>query len=291
MKKMIISFAALLLFLACEKEIELKQEEVDPRIVVNSIFTQDDFIWMHLSESRDVLYEGELPIIENAIPKLLDADGNVIGEFTYDWSGLYYCSTVLLEPGTTYGIRVEAEGLKTVSASSIFPSNITAAVDTMAALDDQLDVTVNFADNASQSNFYGISMTYYGTYIDEIGDTVIYQNKRFETNEFYVANGNSGINGEKYSREFLFSDDSFNGQSVNFTGTVDRLNEDEPAGYYLIKLKNLSEDLFKYDLSYKKYKDSQGNPFAEPVQVHSNITDGLGIFAGSNAYTDTIWLE
>jgi hypothetical protein len=291
MKKIIISFAALLLFMACEKKIEFKQEEVDPRIVVNSVFTQHDYMWVHLSESRNVLFEGELPAIENATPQLLDADGNVIEEFTYDWSGLYYCSTALLEPGSTYGLRVELDGFKTVTASSLFPKEITATIDSVAAPSDQLDLTLNFADDESQTNFYAVSMTYYGIYLDEMGEEEVYKAASFETNEYYVANGNPGINGEKFSREFLFTDETFNGQTIDFTGTVDRHEGDEPGSFYAIKLINLSEDLFKYKLSYRKYKDAQGNPFAEPVQVYSNITDGYGIFAGANEYVDTIWVE
>lgn len=293
MKIFTINFVALLLFVACEKKIPFKQEESDPRIVINSSFTKGDIIGIQLSESRNILFEGTLPIIENATAQLLDADDNVIGTFIYENSGYYYCQTVTLIPGTTYGVRVQKEGFNTATASSLLPKNISlTSIDTTAAPSGDLDITLSFIDDASQKNFYSVSIIYFGSFIDEGGGESIYVSSNFSTNEIYVVNGDADLDGKPFSNDFFFSDVSFNGQSADFTGTVERFEEYNLGGsYYIVKLKSLSEDLYKYNLSISKYQETIDNPFAEPVQVHSNIKDGYGIFGSSNKYQDTIWVD
>lgn len=47
---------------------------------------------------------------------------------------------------------------------------------------------------------------------------------------------------------------------------------------------NVSESSHYYNRSFQLYQETQGNPFAQPVQVFSNITNGFGIFGGT--YTE-----
>ncbi len=290
MKKIIVCFAALVLFMACEKEIPLKQEESEPRIVVNAIFSAGDTIWINLSESRDVLYDQFLPNIENATAKLLDANDNVLADFTHVTNGRYYCADPTPVAGTTYGLRVEAAGFKTVTASAETPSIIAlSSVDTMS-VGEQVEFNLSFTDDASQDNFYGVSIVYH-TYVDGgMGEEILSSNPYFSTKEIFVINGEPDIDGTRYAMEFFFSDSGFNGQSINFTGRQYVWGSDG-IEYFVVGLKSLSEDLYKYKLSYSKYSDAQGNFFAEPVQVYSNITDGFGIFGGSSTYRDTLWIE
>jgi hypothetical protein len=51
-------------------------------------------------------------------------------------------------------------------------------------------------------------------------------------------------------------------------------------------LVNTSEAYFNYLKSFNMYQRASGNPFATPVQVYSNVENGMGIFAGG---TLTYW--
>ncbi len=42
---------------------------------------------------------------------------------------------------------------------------------------------------------------------------------------------------------------------------------------------------YLYRRSIDDYENAQGDPFAEPVQVYSNIENGYGIFAGFSKST------
>lgn len=292
MNKIIIGFAGLLLLAACEKEIELKAEEAEPRIVVNSIFSENDTIWVHLSESRNILYEEELPIIEGATVKLLDEDINEIGEFIYDSEGRYYCPDVFPTAGNVYRLTAEKAGFNEINASSETPSIISiSSIDTSAAPSNQLEFNISFMDDASQKNYYGVSIVLNGVYMDEFGEEQMFESPYFSTKEIYVINGGESVDGNKYALEFFFSDEGFNGQMIEFTGYQFLDDFIEPGSYFVVGLKSLSEDLYKYNLSYSKYLETQGSPFAEPVQVYSNINHGFGIFGGSSTYRDTIWVD
>ncbi|NQY66446.1 MAG: DUF4249 family protein [Flavobacteriales bacterium] len=58
-----------------------------------------------------------------------------------------------------------------------------------------------------------------------------------------------------------------------------------------VNLYNISRELFFYNRSFELYNESYGNPFAQPVQVYSNIENGFGIFAGRNKSYKEISVE
>lgn len=51
---------------------------------------------------------------------------------------------------------------------------------------------------------------------------------------------------------------------------------------YWLEVTGMSEDYYKYLKTYIKQVETKGNPFASVIEVHSNITNGVGIFAGYN---------
>ena len=46
-------------------------------------------------------------------------------------------------------------------------------------------------------------------------------------------------------------------------------------------LHNISKSYYYYRTSLELYENASRNPFAQPVQVFSNISNGFGIFAGA----------
>lgn len=290
-----ISLALLGVMTSCEKEIELKQSEIDPRIVVNSIFTANDTIWIELSESRNVLFEGAMPTITDAALKLTDSNGAVLGDFIHQSDGNYYLSTVLPIAGNRYGITASKAGFESVSAFSSAPEliNVTS-IDTVSKADiSEMEFTINFTDNAAEKNYYSISITGYYGYEDEFGEIVYWENNYFSTKEFYVVNGGAGIgeDGTKNDTEFYFPDDLIDGDNISFKSTIYFPAANEYPVYFIVKVASLSEDLYKYKVTYANYLNTQGSPFAEPVRVYSNIENGFGIFGGSSIASDTLFIE
>ncbi|MFA5327344.1 MAG: DUF4249 family protein [Prolixibacteraceae bacterium] len=51
---------------------------------------------------------------------------------------------------------------------------------------------------------------------------------------------------------------------------------------YWLEVTGMSEDYYKYQKTYIKQVETKDNPFASVIEVYSNITNGVGIFAGYN---------
>lgn len=295
MKKIFFISVLSSFFLACEKEIELKSDEITPRIVVNSLFTANDTIQLSVSESRSVLYEGILPNVTNATAKLFDGNGALLGTFTHIENGNYLLADVLPIVGSTYTLEVAAPGFETVTASSSTPSiiNITS-IDTATQFltYPQLQFDIAFNDDPSQKNYYGIRITSEVYDIDPETEekTLLYKNTGFNSREFYIINGYEDVDGEIYGNELYFSDETFNGQTTIFTARTYRNELTEfQEGFYVVSIISMSEELFKYNVTFSKYQEAQGDFFAEPVRVYSNVENGFGIFGGSSVESDTIY--
>ena len=93
---------------------------------------------------------------------------------------------------------------------------------------------------------------------------------------------------------YVLSDDLFNGREKTLYAKIstwqlfDYYYQDLPQSPLYIHLYSISEDLYRFILTYNKYTDALGNPFAEPVNIYSNVKNGLGIFSGVNVSTDSV---
>ena len=286
MKKLIFLALAAVLFCGCEKEIPLDQEEVKPKIVVNAVFHGNDTIWIHISESRNILYEGNLPSIINANAQLLDANDNIIDNFTHAGEGYYYIANYLLIEGEIYKINISAPDFPTVFATSSIPSQLyIEQVDTIRK-GDNMYYEIQFTDNPNQINYYELEVSKLTSWYEPfIMDSIYSYETWCCTKEVFIQNGNAASDGVKCLESLMFTDNSFNGQTKTITAY--RNIEQEDSTIIIINLKSLTEDFYKYRLSRSKYQEMQGSPFAQPVQVYSNINNGLGIFGSyaSSQYT------
>ena len=91
---------------------------------------------------------------------------------------------------------------------------------------------------------------------------------------------------QQFGQSFVFNDKLFNGNHYKFTfgpsHTVYNGNiGDNYESVYFI-LRNVSREYYLYKRSFALHEWVQGNPFAEPVPVFTNIENGFGIFAGFN---------
>ena len=53
---------------------------------------------------------------------------------------------------------------------------------------------------------------------------------------------------------------------------------------------NLSEEYYRYLRSVRLADNANGNPFAQPASIKSNISGGIGIFTNLVYQRDTIYL-
>ncbi len=278
-------FCFTLLF-SCEKEIPLDAEQKVPRIVVNSIFGDGDTIYVHVSESRDVLYEGDLPNLTTAVVKLQDANGNTLGDFTHLGDGIYKLANYIPVAGQTYSLLVSNTGFDQVEAQTKTPAVITISSTDTLRKNDEMNYSIKFSDDPSITNYYAIAIEQI-----TIGDFYKFSDYYFETSEIFTQNGSADVDGTKYGSIFLFSDATFSGGQCDFDASNYVPAESIDSTIIVVSLMSLSEDYFKYKLSLEKYQETAGDPFAQPVQVYSNVENGFGIFGGYSVYRDTLFFE
>lgn len=127
----------------------------------------------------------------------------------------------------------------------------------------------------------------------------IYQNIRFQSTDVIFAQSSMAIPflGEKSSTPYLIlSDASFNGKGYPLSffteilykverqmpdGTTDEDYAPYPTEFdVVVNISQITEGAYYFFRSMNALHDSGENPLVEPVRVHTNIKDGLGIFAG-----------
>ena len=283
-----------ILFAACEKEVKLKEDEITPRIVVNSIFEAEDTLRINLSESRNILFNngGVLPNLTDANAKLLNSAGNEIGKFVHEGDGIYYLPNFVPKTGQLYKLEVSNDGFADITAENIIPNALAiSSVDTSSQV-DRMNFDVKFKDNPNEKNYYAMSITAKVSYTYEVEPGVfvtdVFEDRWICSKDINIEGSSADIDGEICNEELLFNDELFNGTDYTFScskymgGDIDTL---------VVTLRSISEDLYKYKISYQKYLETNGNPFGEPVQVFSNVENGFGIFAGSSIYSEIIEVE
>jgi hypothetical protein len=187
------------------------------------------------------------------------------------------------EDGTKYSVEVSAPGYETTYAEENTPQKANVSVvlrkdvPVEARIDwgneetgDIYEITIN--DLADEKNTYIINAI--GTYTDS---GITYENSiYFNSNDPIWNYSNGGM---------LLSDRSFDG----LTKTVELEHwfyqgELRPDKISII-INTVADSYIDFDESMNKYWNADGNPFAEPVVLYSNVENGLGLFTLFNRKT------
>jgi hypothetical protein len=137
-----------------------------------------------------------------------------------------------------------------------------------------VEFNIEIHDDAAVNNFYSIIAYYLDTlFIDDSSSYEVYLQK------LDIASDDIFIDEASDWNEVIFTDELFNGQKISIKINSD-IQSYQPGMVIYWTLINHSEDYFMYKKTFNVYQSVEGNPFAEPVQVFSNIKNGYGIFAG-----------
>ncbi len=274
---------------ACEKTIEIKLDDVTPKLVVEGTIENDKPPVVYLSKSQAYFSKVDLVALANSFVhgaeiyvsngvlthKLKEYAVPAGGGFTFyyysiDSSSL---STAFVgELNKQYSLRIVSEG-KEYNAVTRIP-NITKRIDSL------------FWKQAPGNNPpEKVVVMIKATDPPGLGDYVRYFTKQ-NSDPFYPGLAS------------VFDDDIIDGTTyeVQVERGVDR-NVDQPEGYNFfdkgdtvtLKLCNIDKATFDFWRTMEFSYASVGNPFSSPTKVLSNISDGgLGYFGGYAAQFKTI---
>jgi hypothetical protein len=256
--------------------IDIELPATDPKIVVNSFFTENSRIKVHLSKS--------IGILENIIPECTDAtvilrENNIIIDTLYFQSGYYY-SHILAETNKNYALEIIAPGMVTVFCKDLIPGK--TLLQSMVCTDSVLIDEDGFIINELKLDFQDLAgPTFYEV---ELSANDIVHN--YEMGLWFKKNSDPIITStgllDYNPRTLIFTDKMYDGKhcsvKIYFATQSD-------SDYKLkITFRSVSESYYKYKEKQFAYLFSLDSDIfsgmSEPINLYSNITGGYGIFAG-----------
>lgn len=284
--KLVVGLFLILGAFACEKVIEFDGEVKKPKIVINALFNTEDTFKVHLSKSLSLIDNGNLESIEKADVKVLDDAGQLVSEPKHVFNGVFRDLDFKPNSNSSYRIEVSSDGYDDVSAEDKTPLGVEIlSLDTQIVRSpdgfEEFEVTVKFKDPPGD-NLYMIDVLTRYEY-DEFsrGNDQMWINTRDPNIE-----NNSDPGGAYWGQRLVFNDDNFEGKEYSFIFNMETYQlRDSFFSNVNVRLSSLSSAAYNYFLSLEKYNLTYGNPFANPVQVYSNVENGFGIFGGAATHS------
>lgn len=304
MKKYLLIVTTALLFLSCYSTTEVEMPNDASFLVVNSVNFQSDSTWLiEVSKSSTYLNNNDFVLEEPALVTIEDGEANQIQLTPVSFSDrIFYKSNQKPEAGKRYELKINIPGFQEVRAKSEIPEpvQIEHVVIDSTILRDAYDF---YQKNGNYGPYEGQTINCYVSFRDSSSIKNYYQLKLYrETEEEYIdLNGNlvkryffieSGYYLDKDGRTsfMIANDELFNGTlytwdvQVPISAFYDFKYGTQENNNFKLKLhftlRHLSKDYYNYFETRQLQDIRNGDPFAQPVIVHTNIVNGAGIFAG-----------
>ena len=285
---------SLFVILGCEKEVELKIDENESKLVLNAWFKTDQHPMVEINRSTFIFNKRGTDKIKNA-EVILFENNEEVGFLEHYEGGFYRSENIEIKPNTEYKIIAKVDGFEDVtavekSANKLTNSEYEFEYETIdnnqfgSAQSSEVRITIK--DEASTEDIYlFIVKDTYKTWNPENPEDTSYNE-----NHTYSESNDSQIESiylNAFGQMQLLKDDLFNGNDYFVRFRTNDLRKDSFSGedysgisQYIIEIHKISRSFYSYlkSLEYNQYPD----PFTEPTQVFTNVENGYGIFATSS---------
>lgn len=266
----------------CEVAVDVDVPFDKPSLVINSVFDPGSTWIAYIGQNRHIL-DTAIRQVEHALVVVYVND-NPTDTLTHVERG-FYKSDHRPGVGVEYELRVSApqfESAKGLSSAPAPAQIIEASKGPDIYQDGKIITTmqIRFKDDPAVENFYELSVETVQDQLSNAGD--ITELKRATLIETDDPLGQ--INGGDETFAIQFKDILFNGKEKTLLFRA--IDGDFTLSKSVVwTLKTISKDLYEYRTTVNAQKLSADNPFAQPVNVHNNIQNGFGIFAGVSSST------
>ena len=194
--------------------------------------------------------------------------------------------TPITDEAATYRVVANVEGFDPVEVTQEMPSRPEysivsyepdGALNSEGFRADELEIDI--VDNPDTEDYYGFRVRLPATRCDydEQRDTVICTADLSFSYDSYMDSPDPLLSMSS-GFGFVVTDQSFNGSTYRIRLNFEKYNDADP----ILEVYHLTEDAYRYGVSRRAYENAGDNPFAEPVNVHQNVTNGYGYFIVSN---------
>lgn len=288
-----ISFAlfAFIFLLACETVVDLDIPFDRPKVTVSSSLVASESPEVRLTFSKHILDNNyNYAPIANATVRMIHNGNTYILEFDPE-IGKYGNDAITIEAASLYQLIVEVPGYDAITVTETVPVSVpiqSFEINGIVELEwnTREDISLVFDDPIGE-NFYEIyafNIQKY-RYTNQSGEIVEYVNRQ----PIYLTAKNPVYQQEYGGFTILFNDRLFDGNTFEMemfasgspftydpgSGGVDL---DVEVESYVV-LKSVSRSYYLYQTTFNLQNWNDGDPFAQPVQVFTNIPNGLGIYS------------
>lgn len=270
-----------LVFVSCEKYIDMKIPDKGRKPVINCMFYNDSAFTVQIYESRFILDDADFQLVENAVVTIRENE-TIIDTLVYNNNGYYKSSHLIPQIGENYKIATICNGQTAESEGNIPVKQIISQIDTLALSSqngDYFRFNVKINDPANETNYYLLKI--------EKLNVDYYYNKL----QIVFVNSDDPSLDAQWQGAYIVNDNLFNGKIKTFPLDIDfsnLYNYNNDSIKFYISLYSISKDFYLYAITSQAQTSNNGSPFSEPILVFNNIKNGYGIFAGASVYKDSI---
>ncbi len=281
---------------SCEKVIDINIPDKSRKIVVNSIIDPESELSLSLAQSKSVLEDNTLLILEDAEAQVFE-DGIFVGTMEYSGFDTYHLADFYPSIGKSYKIEVNHSVLDAVTAEVSIPDPVhILEMDTSTSIGEWGNRTYNVnlsIDDLPGTNYYAVAISLTNHIYDWENEVFLDSTVTYSTYISTLSETETGIGDDLIDNDLsffidnklFFSDAIFSGQgSAKELALEYYVYSPEDSVLVDVSLYHIDKSYYYYSVSRQKYYRSSGNPFSEPVQVYNNIENGFGIFT---SYTRT----
>jgi hypothetical protein len=260
----------LTLLSSCLREVDLEVEQIPQLLVINCFFTEGEAFKVNISRLAPYTDINDRDITNASVT--IYANGFYIGMLSYLEKGIYSNPAIQPQHGKLYRIIVEVEGYPRASAQDSLPKSVSIDSVTYFPKAGKYDDGLDF--NQYSVWFHDIpGKTYYSI---QISGLEIFSNDPVISAE--------GVTGEEINTWFVFNDTLISNHSYCLKINVGDYYENNKESrimlvsgtypYYQYLKRLIKHGSYSWQDPFKPYN---------PVPLYSNVTNGLGIFAGFQA--------
>lgn len=275
MKRLFTLLVVPALILSCELVVDVDVPFEAKQVTANAFFNPDSVWSVQLSMNRNILDDEPFQYVDNA-QVIIYEDENAIATLANVGNGLFRSGTLAPEPEKAYILIVKVSGYTDLQARSAIPHPAPITGVDLYETSSNSKIKVRIKDDGSQANFYEIQVAvdfevynYPEDRIDQIRHRI-----QLSSDDPLIQNDD-----DDFSYDIIFRDVLFNGKEAELNFGLSGGGVAYGGGVTVI-LKTLSDDGYNYLRTLRLNDMTSGDPFAQPVNVYSNIHNGFGIFAG-----------
>lgn len=259
-------FLTFVAFLSCDSSLKVDANS-KTKMVMNGILLVNDTIEVELSTTRNLFdKEDQIDWVRNADVYLICPEFVLPEKLVYKGNGMYASQKHIAKYGGEYSIEVIHNTYDNISATAYMPKAIRGEVVFTGTTDDESNFEINI-DNEDDNSYFIWEMLRRNS--SGILSNVEITSKDSRTDNILPE--------ETQVQEKIFLEDSNNlSGNINSTFSTSDISQDDFENAE-IRLITVNEDMYKYFRSIELYKNSSRN-FIKPVEIYSNVDNGLGIF-------------